>query len=166
MTTLLRNLTNRHTTWTSPPSWLPADDVVGDALNDLSTRENVMSMFELSAGVDERRVAAALTARRTQTVHFVDFALIQREELERLGLDLQTTGGNTADEGVNGCHVNIVNISARALFSLVDALRATAKFGSIGPNELSVALAGSVSGGFIDAGELSERNMERIRRLR
>ena len=165
MTTLLRSLTNRHTTWTSPPDWLGADDVVGDALNDLATRGNMISMYELSGGVDENRIAAALTARRTTTVYFVDYALIEREVLEGLGLDLRTTNGTTADVGVNGCHVDIMNISARAVFGLVEALRAAAKFDFVGPNELATALAGSVSGGFIDVDALSSQNMKRIEHL-
>jgi hypothetical protein len=101
-------------------SWLNSGDLQADCLNDMATKDNKLSVYRIT---DDRsnltRVAAALAANCDNISNF-DYLLFNEDLLQTIGIEREDTKGDTSDELVNSCHINLVKISLSNLVSLVN----------------------------------------------
>lgn len=83
--------------------WLGKNDLRADALRDLTTEGNKLSIYEVSEGVPIPRILAALAARRDNAVK-LDFIVFALAVLDEIGIAYQRVSGDTHDDAVNTCH--------------------------------------------------------------
>jgi hypothetical protein len=108
--------------WSPRYSWLPEGDLEADAIQDLKTENNTISLFVIE---DNRsnfdRVLAALAANCTNIANF-DYALIDLDALKDSGYKFTEDPGETADKDVNKWHLNMIELSLKKLTQLAFTL--------------------------------------------
>ena len=104
-------------------SWLNKNEAPADTLSDIKTEGNVLCFWEIENNQGNlARVIAALTANYDKLSHF-DYALIDSQRLQNVGVQLEKTRGDTLDEGANiQWHYEIRNMPANKLAMVANAI--------------------------------------------
>ena len=114
----------RQARW-SRPSWTDGHslDWQGDALNDLSTMRNSLSVYQADSDEMLRQVVAGFAANRDNLAN-VDYAMIDGQLLDAMNLLVVSSDGETPHTGANRLHHNIVNLTADNVLHLVHSISA------------------------------------------
>lgn len=99
------------------PDWMAADDWHGDILQDLGTTKSRLSVYEVPAEGDEKRIAFAFAATR-QFLTALDYLVLEDDQFETLDIPTEQSDGLTADDYVNRLHHDITKLSAKKLGGL------------------------------------------------
>lgn len=135
--------------WLAEHEWLSGGDVAADSLLDLLTAENRLSVWEIDDECTNLNdVIAAIASTRHNIVNF-DYVLIPGSVLERLKIEVESTIGTTGAAGINGCHRDLVKISARVLAALACAVRAEGGFNRVPQREVARLVKDQLDGGKI-----------------
>lgn len=119
MPLFVRKLGSR-TQWDDPTpaeaGWLGARDLRADALGEIETDENTLSIYEIKeeSGISTPRILAALAAGCNNRGK-ADFVVFDSAILDELEIVQQRIKGETFDKGVNDCHINLVQLTAERL---------------------------------------------------
>ena len=155
---LLLRITRR-AKWYKNPNvpWLPAGELQADALGDLNTKVNELSVWYIDEDrTNFERVISALAAKRDVAANF-DYALIDSEEISDLNLKMVQTPGDSLDEEANkSWHRDIRELTASLLFELARAIRAKGEIDRIDWKDVGAWLGDSISDGKIDENQLKE----------
>ena len=110
MTRYLRVVRQRR--WATFPDieWIAPGETQGDALLDLQTRDNRLSVFRVDNDNDIQRVVIALAATRDHVAN-LDYAIFDDDELVAQGIDITQTVGETPDQTANILHHDIQNLT-------------------------------------------------------
>jgi len=104
-----------------------------DGLADLTTTSNCLSVYRVSgegAGEDAaEQIAIALAARRDH-IQDIGWVLVDDAEFARLGLNLRQSEGTTGDVEVNSWHFDVVDLTARRVAEIADAVQQSVLHGS------------------------------------
>ena len=97
----------RHDRWLDTEGRAPLD-LPADVLADLRTTDNALSVFEVTEIVSAERVAIALMAApgKKEPDHTA-YAVFDRADVERLGIPITKTSGDTIDAGANSSHYDL-----------------------------------------------------------
>jgi len=96
-------------------------DVQADALLDLRTKGNKLSVFELDGTVDPERIAVAVAAGR-QKPDATGYAIFGGAAVEALGIEVAVTKGLTPDMAVNELHRDLDVRTAKNVVALAEAI--------------------------------------------
>jgi hypothetical protein len=120
MATVLRKIDHKQL-WNKKPEgdiagWLQEGELPADALQDIQTDSNRLSVFLIEDGAPAtlERVIGALAAKRDYLAKF-DYVLFSSELLAELGIEWEATPGDTLDGAVNACHRELVKLTATKL---------------------------------------------------
>lgn len=103
-------------------AWLPPGQLQADALLDLKTDENRLSVFEVNDLPNVERIATAIAAGR-QNPDVLDYVVFDGAPLPALGINVQQVPGTTADPSVNTLHHNLHQLTAGQLVAVADVIR-------------------------------------------
>ena len=103
--------------------WRPSD-VQGDALLDLQTDDNVLSVFRVDGSVGIDRVATALAANRENLSNF-DYGVFDSTLLANPSIRIVQKDGGTPDEDVNHEHYDVVNLTIVKLIQIAETVSAS-----------------------------------------
>ncbi len=163
MPLLFRKLNNkRH--W-DRQAWLSSGDAPADALSDLKTTENKLSIFlvdETEAGLD--RVVAASALNRHHHLDVLDLALIAEGVLTKLRIDMSQSLGQTPDAGVNEWHRDLLDLSASKLAKLAGAIRKDGEIKRYTPKDVRKAIEASCRAGFINSSKLKDEMIAQLKK--
>ena len=141
-----------------PIAGIPTGDVQADALSDLRTIGNALSVWLVDddrANLD--RIVAALGAGRMELAK-LDYALMEYGMLDDLHIQATAKHGLSLDAGANSLwHRDLVGLSGQKLLELAVMMEARAKFERVQKSDLSTLIAQSLHSGFIDRGRLKEK---------
>lgn len=120
---VLRKLDKRNNWWPSDldqwPSWLRPDDIQADAISELRTSSNTLSVWHIEDDKSNlEQVVCAMAASRDSfaDIHFI---LLDPESLKQKGFKLKVTNGATPDKLCNSLwHRDIVELTAAGLLEL------------------------------------------------
>jgi hypothetical protein len=101
----------------SDMTWLPKGEIQADALGDLSTKENTLSVYRIDDSSNLDRVVAALATTGTNLSN-VDYALIDTTSIEPAKITVVATKGETADDTVNSWHYDLIELSVQKIIAL------------------------------------------------
>lgn len=137
--------------------WLRDGDVRADALVDLRTDRNTLSVYVLRSQeeINIHRVVAALAARRA-TVDKMDFALLNLESLHRLGLDLRQVLGDTPDALVNDWHRDVSYLTAEKVAEIATAIHLEGQFGRVQERKVGQLIRKSLENRHLDEALVTE----------
>lgn len=148
--------------------WLKTGELQADALRDLKTDENVLSVWQI---LDDKsnleRVVTAL-ATTADNICNLDFALLNIEVLSRLGIEAKTTPGTSRDASANRWHLELTELSANKVLGLAHALSELGERERVPEPRVLELITKSVIAGDIEKTGLrfKERDMTRIEGLR
>jgi hypothetical protein len=102
----------RQARWLQHPDleWLPPGELQGDALRDLETTDNTLSVYEIKSEAEVAPVTLALAANR-DNVAVLDYAIFDDAEFASLGIVAEQREGATPDAAVNAQHYNLRNLT-------------------------------------------------------
>lgn len=118
MTFFLRKV--RRAKWyrEDPKGQATRDKLQADALGDLRTQENLLSLFIVDDDLGNlERIAAALAANSVNPGN-LDYVLLERQAVDNLGYTEISNPGETPDQEVNDAHVDLVIPNAQMLVDL------------------------------------------------
>ena len=109
----------------SRPTWisLNATEWQADALGDLQTSKNELSLFLVDTQEATNHVVAGLAANR-QNVANVDYAIIDDTLLSTLNLRTIQKDAETPHFIANQLHYNIENLTAKGIFKIMQSISA------------------------------------------
>ncbi|MDE2836438.1 MAG: hypothetical protein OXL97_02870 [Chloroflexota bacterium] len=102
-------------------SWLTADELQADALIDLKTEGNVLSIYRVDTDLEVDRVAVALAANRG-SLDNIDYAVFDDSNFPTIGLVVKQQEGETPDTFVDGLHYDLVNLTVGKLAELAQTI--------------------------------------------
>jgi hypothetical protein len=119
---LLRKITKPK--WYNTP-WLPAGDVPADALVDLRTQKNELSVWRVEAGeANLNAVIAALASNGTDRVANLDYVLLEDEAVAALGIQCIKTDGDSPHQDANArWHCDLVELTATKVIRLAEEMK-------------------------------------------
>lgn len=106
--------------WQGNPelSWLAEDDIQSDALGDLQTKGNTLSVYEVEDNQEAiDRVVTALAANG-EYISNIDYVVIDPAKLLLLSIEMHSTLGDTADEEINRQHKDLTQLTVTKILSL------------------------------------------------
>lgn len=149
MSFVLRKLDRKAAFYQLPT--LKVGDVQADALADLKTSGNALSVWmvqENLANLD--RIVAALAAKR-DILAKLDYALLERHALDSLGIQVVQKRGDSFDDQANDLwHQDLMDLSGTKLLKLAAMMQAKAKLVRHNKGEVRDFIAASIDDGFID----------------
>ncbi|MGE5443847.1 MAG: hypothetical protein ACM3SR_04500 [Ignavibacteriales bacterium] len=149
--------------------WLAEGELQADALRDLLTSSNQLSVWHIE---DDRsnleRTIAALAANVTDNSNF-DYALFDQQIVYEIGIKVESkkTKGASPDEEVNSWHCDLIELSASKLRELAKAIQTKAEIERIQVQDVIQLVAESISSGRIDRTKvkLKSEAIEKIDRV-
>lgn len=130
MAQYFRMVTNRRY-WDTPMGdgyhWLEAGLLPGDAVSQLRSADNKLSVFSVSTEEQINRVIAALAiGRKHNKVDRLDFALLDEESIHDLSIEVDDESiGITKDEEVNNWHSDLIHLDSEKIFAIANYLVTT-----------------------------------------
>jgi hypothetical protein len=110
--------------WFSP-EWLEEGEVPGDALVDLRTQKNELSVWRVDpVGRNLNAVIAALASNKTDRVDNLDYVLVDEEVLTQLGIrTVQSEGQSPHPQANSNWHVDLVELSGARILNLAHEMK-------------------------------------------
>ena len=149
-----------------PVDWIQEGDVSADALSDLRTIDNALSVWQIDESTTNlARVIAALASGRMK-LDKIDYALIDRRALDPLGICLVNGAGRSFDRDANTLwHQDMTGLSGSKLLELASTLQTHAQFERIHKKDVRNLIVASIDDGFIDPTELGAKLRDDLARL-
>lgn len=114
MTYFLRVI--RQTRWLKL-KWLPDGEIQADALVDLQTTGNALSVYKVESEADKERVVVGLAANRDNLAN-LDYAIFEDSKFTSLAITVEQREGATPDMEVNKLHYELRNLTVGLLVQL------------------------------------------------
>jgi hypothetical protein len=152
---LLRSI--RKARWSQSPEWCDEGDLGADALNDLATKDNALSVWQIEQDESNlERVIAALAATRDYLSNF-DLILFPEEIVADSGIATDRSEGVSADHEANArWHCDLRMISASKLASLARSIKARGTLRRILERQVGNCIFRGVQEGRIDSSSVSQ----------
>lgn len=146
----------RKSRWYLKPSWLAEGEIQADALGDLVTKNNKLSVWHI---YDDRsnldRIIAVLAAKRDVLSNF-DFVLFDQNILKESNIRFGKTKGISFDEEANDLwHLDLSELSASRLMNLAAAIANKGELKRISESEIKNIVANAIAIGTISYDNLS-----------
>ncbi|MCY3947414.1 MAG: hypothetical protein OXF44_14145 [Anaerolineaceae bacterium] len=132
-----------------------SDSELKEALKDLKPRNGRLSVFVVDDDKSNlERTVAALATTNTRSPDDAEFFLLDVKEIDSLGMTLEETKANTADETVNFAHRNLVVSEKRQLEKLAQALVSKGEADIILEKKIIWLICEGIKSGEIDPDEI------------
>jgi hypothetical protein len=135
-------------------SWLAEGELQADALADLATKGNELSVWHIE---DDRsnleQVVTAVAAGRDNIAN-LDYALFDQQILSAINIKIKETKGGSPDEKVNAWHRDLVELSATKLMELAKAIQTEAAKERILPKDIIRLIKRAIASGQIERAKL------------
>lgn len=148
--------------------WLTEGHLQADALIDLKTEANRLSIYYISDDDPPRhkeRVIVALAAN-AHTISNLDYFLLDVAHLDALAIQMDDrVKGDTADDVVNSWHRDLIELTATKLFGLANAIHAKAEIDRVMQPDIENMLLRSIVTQQIDFNKLNPNMQGKIDEL-
>lgn len=142
--------------------WVAEGDVPADWITDLKTSNNTLSVWLVD---DEKtnleRIIAAFATTRDRIAQ-VEYILFDPKLLIPIDIEIQKIHGNSADEGANDFHHDLVKLSGTKLINLAKMIAENCEFVRVYPKEVLQLIRASVDAGKIDKRGLPKEILKEI----
>ena len=134
--------------------WVPDGDIQADALNDLRTSGNCLSVWLVEDSEETLlRLLAAIAAGRDHLSN-IDYALIAVSEIQKAGLELVENDGQILDDAMKALHRDVVKISAFSLGKLAVAIQEKAELERLSRGRVKSIIRESIDAGYIQRSDI------------
>ncbi|MEH1790342.1 MAG: hypothetical protein V7L23_33460 [Nostoc sp.] len=167
MSFLLRKVRKNKWYKTETIPWLRQGEFQSDPLCDLATTENKLSVYRVEDDCSNlSRVVSALAANSDKIANF-DYILFEETILKDVGIKSEQTKADTADETVNNCHLDLVELPAFRLVDLAGQALNKGKVDRFLVQQVTSLLVDSIQKGYLNKSKirLNAEEREKINRL-
>lgn len=141
----------------SEVSWLGEHDLQGDALTDLTTQNNALSMWIVEDNSSNLNRIISAIAATNQNLSNIDYALLDFTIVEGLGVKVGVVPGATPDMQANEVwHRDFQELTARQIMGLADAIRVNGRLERFQSPKVLKLIQSAVQSGHIEKQSLSE----------
>jgi hypothetical protein len=124
MPAFLRNITNPK--WVRP-AWSTDEDIPADALTDLRSTNNELSVWAITTEVTDVSLALTAFASARANLDKLDYVLIDEGIPQSVSIRVDTCEGLTPCSSANHLHRNLAQLTVRKVSSLAVAIMALDK---------------------------------------
>ena len=152
----------RQSRWMIHPDldWLPPGDIQGDALQDIETSDNKLSVYRVENEEDTKQVVFALAANR-EFLSNLDYAIFDDSNLTVAGIVIQQQDGQTPHDEANKLHYDLSELTARRLVLLAQAV-ASGEHCRVPWKDIKIGLQQAIRSRTIDRDKIKPKLLERI----
>lgn len=145
--------------------WLKDGAVCADALRNLKTSDNKLSVFSLRQDSDLLRIVSALVASpRGISVPDSDYVVFDQSLIDELGIETELTKGKTLDVEVNELHIDLTKLSGEKIVRFAEKLQDCGQIGRFRKKEVAKTLSQLLTTGVLHESALSKDLLESIRK--
>lgn len=148
--------------WLHEPG-LAEGELQADALSDLRTTGNKLSVFELVEAVSPERIAVAVAAGKERPSD-TGYVIFHSEDLTALGIEVETTPGGTADTEVNALHRNLDIGSDTKLVAFARSVLARSEIVPVISERAEQLLRAGLESGQLEEKRVNPKLVDRLRR--
>jgi len=147
----------RQARWFAYPDipWLAPGELQADALSDLRTEGNSLSVWLVGSDPDERRIVVALAANRERLDVF-DYVVFEDTRLVGLGVHIAPVDADTPDAAVNQFHRELRNLTVRQLAELAVVVSVGRRQRTL-PKSVKSRLIEALQAGTLNRGKLNPK---------
>ncbi|MGL5872037.1 MAG: hypothetical protein ACRC2R_06660 [Xenococcaceae cyanobacterium] len=154
MPLLLRAIRKSKWSTSNNISWLSAQEIQADALGDLKTSNNTLSVWYVEDDKSNlEQVIIALAANR-DTISNLDYALFDLNLVEDIGIKIEVNEGATPYESANRWHRDLVELSVTKLVKLAKVILTKSHKERIPEKKILSLIRDTVKNGNIDKTKL------------
>ena len=167
MAYLLRKIRKNRWYKTEETPWLLNNELQADALDDLRTKANELSVYHIDDDESNlNRVVAALAANADNPSN-IDFAIFNQGILREIGIKARSSRGELPDDQANEWHNDLYELSAPRLLELAKAIETEARIERKGYKQILTLVADSLVMGQIDRSRIKwgKSDLDRIDRI-
>lgn len=147
--------------------WLPEGELQADALSDLATKDNELSVWRVNDDRSNLEDVIAALGASSSVVSNLDYALFNQDALVQIDVRMKVTKGTTIDERVNtSWHSDLVELSASKLIDVARAILAKGEITRVPEKKVLELITSAVASGRIDSARLDERIRAKIDEVR
>ena len=128
--------------------WLSQGDIQSDALGDLQTKGNTLSVYRVENDEETEQVVVALAANRDSLAN-LDYAVLDHAQLIETRLSICQQDRETPDLQVNKLHYDITNLTVVKLAQLAQVISSSSHV-RVPRKQLKEALKRAVNAGKLD----------------
>ena len=146
-------------------SWLPASEIQADALFDLRTTDNILSVWYVEQDQSNLNIIiAALATSRTERISNFDYALIDEKYLGKLGIQQLKKAGDTPSSKANQLwHIDLVELTAQAVYSLAQIISEDGLVTRLHYKEVLAHVQNEIYAGNLELNKMTEELQNKIR---
>ena len=150
--------------------WLPngsleADAIQADAMSDLKTENNALSVWRIN---DDRtnleQIIIALAAKLSKPTH-LDYALFDQQFLVNNEFKIEQVPGETPCAAANSCHFHLTELSVHKLTEVAELIKGKAERNRCTKKETLALIKRAIDSGDISREGLDTRIVEAVKKL-
>lgn len=134
-----------------------ADPLPADPLGDLKTTNDMLSVWEVPVNLSNLEDIVTGIAAKRQAIEAFDIAWIDEADVSALGVEIQTSPGDSLLAHVNGDHRHLVDLKAETLVAIADRIRHTQNFRDFSKREIGELMARAIRLGHLSVAQLKEK---------
>lgn len=158
MPMIVRKVTVKN--WVSEEfDWLEPGAIEADAVTDLKTTQNKLSIFFVE-DEDEAKLAVAMVAVTAKETKHFGYALIPLEVWQALNLETEEENATTPHALVNSWHRNVIKLSSDRLVALAKAIKKHTPI-YFYPDVLAEVLSRSISDNSIQLNQVQDPKIKK-----
>lgn len=145
-------------------AWLADNEIQADALGDLKTETNALSVWEVDD--DRSNLGRVLTAVAANRDHLSDlsYVLLTKDDLRAIGAKIASSEGGTVDREVNKWHRDIVELTTQKLHQIAVVVNDKPEKPRRLPGDVAGLLRQGIAEGRFSAAQLEEGLRKEIER--
>ena len=140
--------------------WLLPGEIKADALRDLQTSENALSIYRADDESAANKICLAIAATR-ETFGSLDYAVFDAAELPPIGIEPTRTIGETPDPEVNRLHYDITTLTVEKVSQLARVV-AAGDHSRIPKKSIEVSLRSALRSDSLDRNGINSRLLRRL----
>ncbi len=146
-------------------SWLPSGEIQADALFDLKTANNILSVWHVEQDQSNlNNVVAALATSGTDRISNFDYVLIDEKYLDELDIQQNKKDGDTPNSKANQLwHIDLVSLTAGAIYSLVRIISKSGEIKRLHHKKVLAYVQSEIYAGNLEISKMTEELQNKIR---
>lgn len=145
---------------TDDNKWLLSGEIKADALRDLETRGNALSVFRADDESAADKICLALAATKDGFAN-VDYAIFDGAELSHIGIEPTQTMGETPDPEVNQLHHDLTMLTVEKVSRLARIV-AAGDHNRVLKRDIESSLQSAVQSNSLDKNRINSKLLKRL----
>lgn len=147
-------------------SWLVEGELQADALDDLRTTGNRLSVYLVDDDdTNLERVASALVTANTEYISDFEYAIISYEVFQELDIKTEDSEGETPDGLVNSWHRDLLELTAAKIVALATAIQTRAERRVFLKRRVTQMVLDALAAQKLDRGRMKPALLEKLDRI-